>query len=267
MCQLLGMNANKPASLRFSLAGFIARGGLTDKHRDGWGFAYFDADRCRVVHDCRASAESPLARHLQRYPVRSRNIVAHIRKATQGRVALENCHPFVRTLWGRTWAFAHNGDLKGFRACFNGHYAPVGETDSERAFCYLMQSLAERFGPRPPEPQPFLAALAELAEALARFGPFNFLLSDGAVLYAHCSTELHWVERAYPFPVVSAIDSGEALELGRLNHLDDRMAVISTRPLTAGEHWHAFSSGELRMFSQGAVGVPDSRQPVLALAV
>ena len=53
---------------------------------------------------------------VRRYPIRSDNIVAHIRKATQGRVALENTHPFVRELWGRYWVFAHNGDLKDLRA-------------------------------------------------------------------------------------------------------------------------------------------------------
>jgi len=32
--------------------------------------------------------------------------VAHVRKATVGAVTLENCHPFVRELWGRYW-FLH----------------------------------------------------------------------------------------------------------------------------------------------------------------
>ena len=37
MCQLLGMNCNVPTDICFSFAGFRARGGLTDHHRDGWG--------------------------------------------------------------------------------------------------------------------------------------------------------------------------------------------------------------------------------------
>ena len=57
---------------------------------------------------------------VRRYPIRSENIVAHIRKATQGRVALENTHPFVRELWGRYWVFAHNGDLKDFHPRLHG---------------------------------------------------------------------------------------------------------------------------------------------------
>ena len=77
------------------------------------------------------------------YPIRSDNVIAHIRKATQGRIALENTHPFMRELWGRYWVFAHNGDLKGFAPRLHGAFRPVGTTDSERAFCWLMQELAK----------------------------------------------------------------------------------------------------------------------------
>ena len=42
MCQLLGMNCNVPTDICFSFAGFRARGGLTDHHRDGWGIAFFE---------------------------------------------------------------------------------------------------------------------------------------------------------------------------------------------------------------------------------
>ncbi len=47
-----------------------------------------------------------MAELIRNYPIKSRNVISHIRKATQGAVALENCHPFVRELWGRYWVFA-----------------------------------------------------------------------------------------------------------------------------------------------------------------
>lgn len=34
----------------------------------------------------------------------------HIRKASQGVVALENCHPFSRSWGGQTWVLAHDSD-------------------------------------------------------------------------------------------------------------------------------------------------------------
>jgi hypothetical protein len=51
MCQLLGMNSKQPASVQFSLDGFVRRGGETDHHADGWGIAFFADKQCRVFTD------------------------------------------------------------------------------------------------------------------------------------------------------------------------------------------------------------------------
>src|SRR4029079_300694 len=93
--------------------------------------------------DTSSARESPVAAMVRDYPIRSTNIVAHIRKATQGPVALAHTQPFESELWGRYWVFAHNGDLKGYAPRLHGAFRPVGATDSERAFCWLMQALAK----------------------------------------------------------------------------------------------------------------------------
>ncbi len=190
MCQLLAMNSSKPAALGFSFAGFAERGGRTGEHKDGWGIAFHTDAGCRLITDHLASIDSPLAAELKRRPVKARNIVAHIRKATQGRVALENSHPFARTLWGQTWSFAHNGDLGRF-APPSGAYRPAGDTDSEKAFCHLLSGLLLRFPCGQPARHLLYAALAELAGAVAAHGSFNFILSNGELMFAHCSTSLH----------------------------------------------------------------------------
>src|SRR5437899_2148211 len=146
MCQLLGMNCNVPTDIMFSFTGFATRGGRTDHHADGWGIAFFEGNGVRHFVDHQSAISSPLADLIKRLPIKSTNVVAHIRKATQGHVALENCHPFVRELWGRYWVFAHNGDLKEFAPTLDGPFLPVGSTDSEAAFCYLLQQLRRRFG-------------------------------------------------------------------------------------------------------------------------
>ncbi|HCV71512.1 MAG TPA: hypothetical protein DHE23_08635, partial [Agrobacterium sp.] len=79
-----------------------------------WGIAFFEGKGVRHFVDHQAAVASPIAELIKRYPIKSTNVIAHIRKATQGQVALENCHPFVREMWGRYWVFAHNGDLKDF---------------------------------------------------------------------------------------------------------------------------------------------------------
>ncbi|HSQ03512.1 MAG TPA: class II glutamine amidotransferase, partial [Burkholderiales bacterium] len=114
MCQLLGMNCNVPTDICFSFEGFSRRGGETDHHSDGWGIAFFEHTGCRMFLDDKPSATSPIAQLVKNYPIHSINVIAHIRKATCGRVALENTHPFQRELWGQYWVFAHNGTLKDF---------------------------------------------------------------------------------------------------------------------------------------------------------
>jgi glutamine amidotransferase len=260
MCQLLAMNSSKPAAVDFSFAGFAERGGRTGEHRDGWGVAIHTPAGCRLVTDHLASIDSPLALQFRQNPVKARNVVAHIRKATQGRIALENSHPFTRELWGRTWSFAHNGNLQDFDPPVGaGTYVPLGDTDSERAFCHLLSGLAQRYQQAPARPQLF-AALAQLAGEIAAHGTFNFILSDGELLFAHCSTDLHYVVREYPFSVAQLIDCDLSIDFSRHNHLDDRIAVIATQPLTSNETWIKLQPGELALFVGGeAVGAAPVR--------
>src|SRR2546423_371730 len=91
MCQLLGMNGNTPTDIVFSFTGFCTR---AEEHKDGFGIAFFEGNGVRLFVDAQSARNSPVADMVRRYPIRSDNIIAHIRKATQGRVALENTHPF-----------------------------------------------------------------------------------------------------------------------------------------------------------------------------
>ncbi len=183
--------------------------------------------------------------------MRSDNVISHIRKATQGRVALENCHPFVRELWGRYWVFAHNGDLKDFEPRLHGAFRPVGDTDSERAFCWLMQEMAKAHASVPSIGE-LTATLAELAPQAAAHGTFNFMLSNGQALWAHCSTHLHYVVRQHPFRRARLQDEDLTVDFAEHTSPDDRVSVIVTEPLTADEPWTAFAPGELRVFVGGA---------------
>ncbi|MEY2824280.1 MAG: hypothetical protein RLZ64_818, partial [Pseudomonadota bacterium] len=179
MCQLLGMNCNVPTDIVFSFTGFAHRGGRTDEHKDGWGIAFFEGAGVRLFVDHESAVASPVAELIKSYPIKSKNVISHIRKATQGQVALENCHPFIRELWGRYWVFAHNGDLKEFSPTLDGAFRPVGTTDSERAFCYLLQQLRRRFGDTPPPLDTLRQEIDQLTREIASFGVFNMMLSDG----------------------------------------------------------------------------------------
>ena len=259
MCQLLGMNCNAPTDVTFSFRGFAQRGGHTDQHTDGWGIAFFEGDASaggdkglRHFVDHQPACESPVADLISRYPIKSRNVIAHIRKATQGRVALENCHPFVRELWGRYWVFAHNGDLKDFAPRLHGSFKPVGSTDSERAFCWIMQELAKSHAGVPSVPELTLT-LRELAAQIAPHGTFNFLMSNGQALWGHASTSLYYVERRHPFTHATLNDEDLSIDFANYTSPTDRVAVVVTAPLTTNENWTAFAPGELKVFQNGGL--------------
>ena len=93
--------------------------------------------------------------------------------------------------------------------------------------------------------------LARLAGDVAQHGSFNFLLTDGEAVYAHCSTQLHWLLRRHPFGQVRLVDADLTLDLDRDNAPADRMVLVATEPLTHGEPWAAMQPGELFVFSGG----------------
>jgi len=251
MCQLLGMNCNVPTDVMFSFAGFAERGGRTDHHGDGWGIAFFEDKGLRHFVDHQSACVSPVAELIRHYPIKSRNVISHIRKATQGAVTLENCHPFVRELWGRYWVFAHNGDLKNFAPRLHGSFHPVGNTDSEQAFCWLLQELAKSHADVPSVAELTLT-LRELAPQIAQHGTFNFLLSNGEALWAHASTQLYHVVRQHPFGSATLRDEDLSVNFAEHAAPGDRVAVVVTAPLTTDEVWTPFAPGELRVFVDGA---------------
>jgi glutamine amidotransferase len=247
MCQLLGLNANTPTDVMFSFTGFATR---AEEHKDGFGIAFFEGAGVRLMVDVQSARHSPVAQMVRNYPIKSDNIIAHIRKATQGVVTLANTHPFVRELWGRYWVFAHNGDLKGFAPRLHGAFRPVGQTDSELAFCWLMQELAKAHASVPPIKE-LTRTLRELAPVPAAHGTFNFMLSNGQALWAHCSTHLYHLVRQHPFATASLHDDDVTVDFAQLTSPNDRVAIVVTEPLTRDEPWQAFAPGELRVFEGG----------------
>ena len=252
MCQLLGMNANVPTDICFSFTGFRQRGGLTDHHADGWGIGFFEDAGCRVFIDTEPSMSSPIATLVSTYPIRSKHVISHIRKATQGHTRLQNTHPFQREIGGRYWLFAHNGDLKEFDPPA-GPVRPVGDTDSEAAFCHLLNQVLARFPDGRPDDAGLFTLMTEVATAVAAHGTFNFLLSNGDWLLAHCSTHLAWIVREAPFSVAHLSDEDLSVDFREHTGSDDRVAVIATAPLTDNETWHRVTPGTLLLFRDGAL--------------
>ena len=251
MCELLGLNANVPTDICFSFSGLMERGGRTGPHKDGWGVAFYEGKGCRTFHDPLASAESEIAKLVKSYSIKSRNVVCHIRQATHGRICLENTHPFTRELWGRNWAFAHNGKLKNVKRWPLEYYKPIGTTDSEYAFCWVLDQLRQRYPKPPSRPQSLWGTIRKLFAEVDAQGVFNALLSDSKYLYAYCSTHLAWVTRRAPFGEASLIDTEMTVNFSDETTPNDVVTVVATRPLTDNEEWHILNKGDFLVFLDG----------------
>jgi predicted glutamine amidotransferase len=251
MCELLGMSANVPTDICFSFTGLMQRGGRTGPHRDGWGISFYEGRGCRTFHDPRPSVDSEIAKLIHRYPIKSCIVICHIRKATHGRVCLENTHPFTRELWGRAWTFAHNGKLAGIKRRKLLFYKPIGATDSEHAFCWLLDQVRRKFPRPPPTPGPLRRYIGALIRDVNELGPFNVLLSDATHLYAFCSTRLSYLTRRAPFGEARLVDTEVAIDFQRETTPRDIVTVIATRPLTGNETWNVLDPGTLQVFHQG----------------
>ncbi len=251
MCELLGMSANVPTDICFSFTGLVQRGGGTGPHKDGWGITFYEGKGCRTFKDPLPSIDSPIASLVRDYPIKSHSVVAHIRQANRGIVSLENTHPFTRELWGRHWTYAHNGQLTGYQKLDSGNFRPVGETDSEKAFCWILHKLATRY-PRTPGNWPAVFRyIATLAAELQQMGVFNMLLSDGRYLMAYCSTNLHWITRRAPFGKATLLDQDVEIDFQQQTTPQDVVTVVATQPLTGNETWHKIAPGDWQLFWLG----------------
>ncbi len=271
------MSARHPATLRYSLEEFSRHGGLAGPHKDGWGVAWYEDGDVRLVKENAPASDSACVRFLQEHPFSTQCAVSHIRKATQGGNALRNCQPFARELGGSMHVFAHNGDLD--RARMHARLAlgcerPVGESDSEHAFCALLARLRpawERCGGPPPLDER-LAVLRAFAAELRDLGPANFLYADGDALFAHghrrtqpdgriAPPGLHVLTRRCARAGGSFETAGLAIGGGPA---EQGVVLFASVALTAEPGWRALVAGEIVAARGGAIAAPRRSLPVRA---
>lgn len=253
MCELLAMSANVPTDIVFSFTGLAQRGGVTGPHVDGWGITFYEGKGSRTFKDACPSSESHIAKLIKSYPIKSEVVISHIRQANRGCVSLENTHPFTRELWGRYWTYAHNGQLSDYAEKFTAsRYRAVGDTDSEMAFCWILEQVAQTFGDiEPQDMQDVFHFIAKLAEEIRALGIFNMILSDGEHLMCFCSNNLSHITRRAPFGKAKLIDTDVVVDFNQETTPHDVVTVVATRPLTENEQWHVMQPGNWKLFKLG----------------
>ena len=254
MCELLGMECNVPTDIVFSFTGLRCRGGKTGPHADGWGLAFYEGNAARVFLEPSAAAHSPLACFLAENPIKTLLAIGHVRRRTRGPTTLANTHPFVRELWGRHWVFAHNGTVRNARRLKLGRFRPIGNTDSEWAYCHMLEVIRSTFrDDYPRRVSELWQVVAEVGGEVGRGGTFNFLLGDGRHLFARCATKLCHIVRKAPFGFAALADEDVRVDFSTVTTPRDRVAVVATAPLTTNETWIHGRPGELWVFDGGVL--------------
>ncbi len=247
MCELLALSFNRPVRPSLSFRGFQHRG---DYNPHGWGLACYPDKSAHIFKEPVRARASGLAQFLRNYPpLRSRIFIAHVRYMSCGEPCFANTHPFSRELRGEDIVFAHNGTLCGRLVPVPGPYAPIGGTDSERAFCAVLNWItAEQVDLRNFER--LHTKLSELNEQ----GSLNVLFSNGVCLYAYHDARgykgLHLLRREAPFERVRLNDEDWEGELRGEKGADERGYLIASAPLT-DENWRPFEPGSLLVFENG----------------
>lgn len=258
LTRLLAMSFDSAASPSITL-----RALAESEERDrpyGWGFAWYpDETPCAlVVKDPTSIGENAMTKLLREWErFESTIFLCHLRGAART-IQEQDTHPFSRSFAGRDWVFAHNGDLLGdlhAKLPLAGPipaFEPVGRTDSEHAFCWLLDQMRNA-GAR---------SLAEVgwerlhgwARELDALGTCNFLLSDGTDLAVYHDEEhyngLVWT-RLLPPHTTSLVTDDIEVDLGDAGDSGRTVIVFATAPLE-GATWTPMVGGQLVVVRRGA---------------
>ncbi len=258
------MSSRSPTSVGFSLERLTRRGGAEGPHRDGWGVAFYAGPDALLLREPSAASESDLVKFIEQHGPPTQRVISHIRLASFGERALHNTQPFVRELGGRAHVFAHNGDLPdllGKVPLRHSRFRPIGETDSEVAFCKLLDGLAslwDEAGGGVPDLAKRLQTVADFAAQTRELGSANFIYSDGDVLWvhAHRRTEPD-KEMVLPGMFVLTRSCEEATpDLSgsgvTLSPVAQALTLVASVPLT-DESWEVLAEGEILAIRDGEI--------------
>lgn len=268
MCRVFGFRSVILSQVHRSLVSADnALGVQSADHPDGWGVAYYVAGAPHIVKSEAAAIEDSLFKKVSGI-VSSETVVAHIRKATEGKKTILNTHPFQ---YG-SWVFAHNGHIPDFakhKSTIKELILPrfrrfiLGETDSEWIFYLILShlhgyvSVEQRGIPLNTLAVAVKNAMAQLREKIGEFSQedvegdltrnyLTFVLTNGELMVGHqggkqlfYSTYKTACGERKTCPSY-AFECENKTVSGYVNHL-----IFSSEPLLGENIWLKMTPGDL----------------------
>jgi len=230
-------------------------------HSHGWGFAWYPNDHlsAMVTKDPAARGEQVLVDAITDWShFRSTVFFCKVRGASKGYTYKET-QPFCRSFAGRDWLFMHNGDLdKAALKILHGTQSrllePLGNTDSELAFCDLLAQVYKSDARKIADIDP--ALLLSWFQRFDALGSSDMYLSDGdSTLCFHGtqSPKKMYYTRVQP-PNNQDIFVSEAAQISFPNPKDTyRTAfIVSSSPFNNGQ-WTQMMPGQMIISRRGAL--------------
>lgn len=259
MCEIFAVSSRYPTKITFTFDEFRRHGCDTGPHCDGWGVSYIQDSVATVYKEPEPAAFSDKMAGLLDAHEPASLLISHIRKATQGKVSLENTQPYIKELNGQQQVFVHNGNLIGIREQLKlSNYFPKGETDSEYAFCYLLDQLkahADKADNSAISLQDKAAVIESVFNSFAQMGPANFVYTDGQHLFAFGNRRKQAngkIEAPGLHYLIRKCQKEDNVELSGVNLQTEKQSIvlIASVPLS-NEDWKPFTENQLMVIKNG----------------
>jgi len=210
MCELIGFSAAGPTDIKEQLKEFFFH---SESNPHGWGIMYGD----RLIRGCERASDSAMLEMLLQNIDEQKTVLGHIRFATVGSIKLENCHPFTgRDITGRQWTLIHNGTIYSGSRLIPYLNNQCGDTDSERLFLFLMDTLNNAQQNGELSQQERCELVDSLIQEMSHKNKLNLMIYDGELLYIHKNMKdtmkFRRLGSGYIF-ATTALDGGEWTEV------------------------------------------------------
>ncbi len=231
MCDLLGLSFGAESTCGYHLKLLRTKNGKYNP--DGWGVAYYSDSSLHLIKEGANVNESKLIHSIENSKeIKSKIFLCHLRKSSSMPIAKKNSHPFSRELYGKEYAFMHNGiindEIKEEMGMFR--FKPMGDTDSEKAFCYILDKIEKLNGICEKK----FNYLEKILIYLNKLGKFNCILSDGEYLLCYADAEGN--------------NKMKYMELG-----NGYAIATSGRGNLTGGKWADFENGKMKVFKEGKI--------------